>query len=254
MKYTITSIIVLSAFISIFNSCSKEADMNGAAMSDGLSAGKGGSLSKFTIVGNYLYTVDAHYLSTYDISNPLSPVKTGTSAINFDIETIYPFKNRLFIGTRTGLYIYSIDTPAKPSRLSEARHARSCDPVVADDSVAYVTLKSGSNCGPATAGLYVNDVKDIFNPQLKKTIAITDPEGLGLSDSTLYICCNTYGLRIYNVSNRYNPIEKKVINDGNVYKDVIPYGNLLICYISSGLLLYDISDPLNPVVIKLIAN
>lgn len=255
MKYSISSSIIFIAFVSLFNSCSKEGAINGNKLSDGTGgAGKGGSLSRFTIVGNYLYTVDNHYLVTYNITDPSSPVKTGTSAINFDIETIYPFKNRLFIGTRTGLYIYSIDTPSVPSRISEARHARSCDPVVADDSVAYVTLKSSSGCGPAAAGLYVHDVKNIFAPTLKKTIPIQDPEGLGLSDSTLYVCCNTYGLRIYNVSDRYNPIEKKVINDGNIYKDVIPYGNLLICYITTGLLIYDITNPVDPVVVKMIAN
>ena len=141
-----------------------------------------------------------------------------------------------------------------PSKISEARHARSCDPVVADDSVAYVTLKGSTFCGPATSGLYVHDIKNIFNPLLKKTIEMPDPEGLGLSDSALYICCNSSGLRVYDVRDRFNPVLKKVINDGNVYKDVIPYGNLLICYINMGLMLYDITNPLDPVVVKMIAN
>ncbi len=249
LKYFLPVIVIVCIF-----SCTKEAlnstTANSAASSD---VGKGGSLARFTIVGNYLYAVDNHFLHTYNIANPKNPIKTNSSAINFDLETIYPFKNRLFIGSRTGLYIYSIDSAAVPVKIGEAKHGRSCDPVVATDSVAFVTLKGSSICGPAEDGLYVHDIKNIFQPLLKTTIKISTPEGLGLQDSTLYVCCNSNGLRIYNVSNPFLPIEKKVLKDA-IYKDVIPYGNLLICYVTTGILLYDISNPINPVSLKLIAN
>ncbi|HEV8080573.1 MAG TPA: hypothetical protein VGP43_07670 [Chitinophagaceae bacterium] len=247
-KYFLSTIIIVFSF-----SCTKEA-LNSATENSAGSAdvGKGGSLARFTIVGNYLYAVDNRYLYSYNIADPKNPVKTNTTAINFDLETIYSFKNRLFIGSRVGLYIYSIDTPSAPSKLGEARHLRSCDPVVATDSVAYATLK-GTACGPAEDGLYVYDIKNIFQPLLNTLIKIKTPEGLGLQDTTLYVCCNTNGLRIYNVTNPYKPVERKVLTDAN-YKDVITYGNLLICYVTTGILLYDISDPINPVSLKLIAN
>lgn len=248
-KYFLSALIIVFIF-----SCTKEAlnstTANSAASGD---VGKGGSLARFTIVGNYLYAVDNHFLYTYNIADPKNPVKTNTSALNFDMETIYPFKNKLFIGSKTGLYIYSIDSPAVPLKLGEAKHGRSCDPVVATDSVAYVTLKGNTICGPAEDGLYVHDIKNLFQPILKTTIKINTPEGLGLQDTTLYVCCNGNGLRIYNVSNPYIPVERKVLTDAN-YKDVITYGNLLICYVTTGILLYDISNPVNPVSIKLIAN
>jgi hypothetical protein len=250
MKFLTAKAIILITSCVIIYSCSKDAAGNAAAAA---STGKGGSLAKFTIVDNYLYTVDAHFLYTYDITNPANPVKTNQSAINFDIETIYPFNNRLFIGTRTGLYIYSIDTPALPSKIAEARHARSCDPVVANDSIAFVTLKGSSFCGPATSGLYVHNIKNIFQPVLIKTVAINSPEGLGLQDDVLYICCNSDGLKVFNVSNPSNPVEKATLT-GKYFRDVIPYNNLLICYVSDGITLYDISKPEAPVHIKDIAN
>jgi hypothetical protein len=231
-------------------SCSKDGTTNSAASAN---TGVGGSLAKFTIVGNFLYAVDNHYLYSYDISNASNPVKTNTSALNFDIETIYPFNNRLFIGTRTGLYIYSIDTPSIPSKIGEARHARSCDPVVANDSVAFVTLKGSSWCGPATSGLYVHNIKNIFQPALIKTVSINSPEGLGLKDSVLYVCCNNDGLKVFNVINPANPVEIKTLT-GEYFRDVIPYGDLLICFISTGIILYDITNPIDPVFLKLIAN
>jgi len=248
MKRTLNKFIALLFASFLLWSCTKDGSNNAAS-----AAGKGGSLSRFTIVGNFLYVVDNHFLYSYDISSPTNPVKTNTSAINFDIETIYPFNNRLFIGTRTGLYIYSIDTPSIPSKLAEARHARSCDPVVANDSIAFVTLKGNSNCGPAESGLYVHSIKNIFQPVLIKKVLINSPEGLGLQGSTLYICCNNEGLKVFDVSQPANPAEIRTVT-GAYFKDVIPYGNLLICYVSSGIILYDITAPTNPVLLKHITN
>ena len=157
-----TFFFFLLALTLIIVSCEKN-DSTAAAPS----TGKAGSLAKFTIIGNYLYAVSSHYLYTVDISDPSKPSQMGQSPLNFDMETIYPYKNRLFIGSRTGIYIYSVDTPAVPRLIGQAKHGRSCDPVVANDTVSYSTLKGNSNCGPATSGLYVFDVRDLNQPLLK---------------------------------------------------------------------------------------
>ncbi len=254
MKFSYSKLLTPFLFALIVCSCSKEStnSSNAAGTADN-ATGTNGSLSRFTIVDNYLYTVTNHYLSTYDISDLANPVRTNQSDLNFDIETIYPYKNHLFIGTRTGLYIYSISNPAAPILEGEASHARSCDPVVANDSIAFVTLKGSSDCGPAVSGLYVHDIRNIFSPTLIKTIQFSNPEGLGLLGSTLYVCCNSDGLKVFNVANPSNPVEIRTVT-GPYFKDVIPYGNLLICYVSTGIMLYDITDPTNPVEVKLIEN
>ena len=140
-------IYIILALVSFNIACSKSGETGAAT-----STGKGGSLSKFTIIGDYIYAVSMHFLYTIDISNPSSPMKVNESPLNFDMETIYPYKNRLFVGSKTGLYIYSIDAPSAPKLIGEAKHGRSCDPVVANDSVSYSTLKGNSFCGPATSG------------------------------------------------------------------------------------------------------
>lgn len=233
-----------------FISCEKNGADSASFASD---TGKGGSLAKFTIVGNYIYAVSSHYLYTVDISNPSAPAKVNQSLLSFDMETIYPYKNRLFIGSRTGLYIYSIDTASSPRLIGEAKHGRSCDPVVANDSVSYSTLKGNSFCGPATSGLYVYDIKNINTPVLKKTIAINEPIGLGLADSALYVCSSNEGLKVFNVKDVFNPLEKQTIT-GSYFIDVIPYNDLLICWTKDGIRLYDITNRLQPQFVKLIAN
>jgi hypothetical protein len=236
----------------IIFSCEKSSDSN-YSPNAASSVGAGGSLAKFTIIGNYIYAVSSHYLYTVDISNPASPAKVNQSALNFDMETIYPYKNRLFIGSKTGIYIYSIDTASSPRLIGEAKHGRSCDPVVANDSVSYSTLKGNTICGPATSGLYVYDIKNLNLPVLKKTIPINEPIGLGMSDSALYVCCANEGLKVFSIKNAYNPVERQTIS-GSAFTDVIPYGNILICWVSDGISLYDISNRLQPVFIKKISN
>jgi hypothetical protein len=236
--------------ILVLFSCEKSSD-NSSALSSG--TGAGGSLAKFTISGNYLYAVSSHYIYTIDISNPANPIRTNQTQLSFDMETIYPYKNNLFIGSKTGLYIYSLDVPSAPKLVGEAKHGRSCDPVIANDSVSYSTLKGSTFCGPATSGLYVYDVKNLNQPQLKTTIPINEPIGLGMADSALYVCCAAEGLKIFSIKNAYAPVERKIFSNYN-FIDVIPYNDILICWSAEGIILYDITNRLSPVFIKKIAG
>jgi hypothetical protein len=240
------TILVIAAF-ALFSSCNKETA--GAKTP----TGKGGSVTRFTIAGSYLYAVSSHYLYAYDLNNPLKPEKVSESPLNFDIETIYPYGKYLFLGTKTGLYIFSIETPSTPALIGEARHARSCDPVVVNDSVAFVTLKSNGNCGPAVSGLYIHDIKNIMKPILKYTIELPDPFGLEIQDSILYVCCGNSGLKVFNVKSPYKPTLIATKTDGD-YMDVIPYNGNLICASGQGIILYDITNPAVPVFIKTISN
>ena len=151
------------------------------------------------------------------------------------------------------MFIYSLANPENPVFLSEAIHVRSCDPVVANDSIAFVTLRGNTRCGPATDGLYIHNVKDILNPVLIKTVEMPTPHGLGLKDSLLYICQQQNGLSVYNVNQPDNPVLRNTITN-DYFNDVIVYGDLLICYVQSGLKLYDISSPANPLLLSTIAD
>ncbi len=243
------AIIIFISSVALMNSCSKES----VSANANASAGKGGSITRFTIAQGYLYAVSNHSLYAYSLSDPAKPDLVYTSPLNFDIETIYPYNKYLFLGTKTGLYIYSIDTASSPRLIGEAQHARSCDPVVVNDSVAFVTLKSTSGCGPAVAGLYIHDIKDITHPTLKNTVPLPDPVGLGLQDSILYVCCGNAGLKVFNVKDPYMPALVTTKTDGN-FVDVIPYNGILISAVQDGIILYDITDPASPSLIKKIGS
>lgn len=229
-------------------SCEKDGLKSDAATG----TGKGGSLAKFTIVGNYLYVLNANDVVAYNIENPARPAFQSSVMVDWGAETLFPYNDKLFIGSQNGMFIYSLNEPAAPSKIGQAQHLRACDPVVANDSVAFVTLR-GNACGPATDGLYVYNIKDITKPLLTKTVEMRTPSGLGLNDSILYVCQQQNGLSVYNVKQPANPLLRKTITD-TYFEDVIVYNNILVCYVLKGLQLYDISSPADPVLLTSLEN
>lgn len=230
--------------------CSKE---SATSSSDSSSSGSGGSLARFAIANNYLYMVDWSTLKCYNLANPQSPTLTKTIELNWDVETVFPYKDNLFIGTRNGMYLLSIKEPGNPEKLGQISHLRSCDPVVANDSLAFVTLRGGTACGPATEGLYIYNTKDPLNPVTIKILPVSTPHGLGLRDTIVYVCRMQEGLSIINVKKPADPKILKTVK-GDDFQDVIPYNNLLITYVRNGLKLYDISTPTEPVEVTRLTN
>ena len=248
--YHLIAIFTLSASIS----CTKEtASANGAA-----SAGAGGSTARFTIAGNYLYVVDNLSLKAFDISSNTTPVYKSKTEIGINIETIFPYQDKLFIGSSSTMYIYSLSDPSRPTRLGKAEYTirMSCDPVVARDSVAYATLRSTGRCGGSQSTLVVYNIKNISSPILMNTVFLTTPYGLGIKNNSLYVCDGQNGIRVFNITNAYDPVRVSEIRASNTtFYDVIPYANILIAQVNDGFILYDIgTNPMQPAFLSRILN
>jgi hypothetical protein len=228
----------VSLLFIVATSCTK--DTQSAAAGDS-GTGTGGSLARFTIAANHLYIADFRSVTVFDLADPANPVKKTTVQVAFPVETIFPLGDKLFIGSVNGMFIYSIANPSQPSLVGSATHARSCDPVVANDSVAYVTLRGGTRCGPAQDGLYIYDIKNVMAPVQKSLVSLGNPYGLGIKDSVVFVCRGQQGLTAVNVKNPAMPSVMYTKQDA-AYFDVIPYNNLLICYVESGIIMYDISN------------
>ncbi len=231
--------------LSVLTSCSKESSDTGvnSFSGDGYDgpSGQGGSLARFTIAMNHLYVVDSRKLYTYSLANGSNPQLTSTIPLGADIETIYSYKDKLFIGSRAAMFIYSISSPESPVSVGTASHVRACDPVVANDSMAYVTVRNGSTCGSSFSALLVYDVRNILSPIQKTMVNMESPYGLGLHHNRLYVCNGTNGLNVFDISYPNQPkVIKKITDD--VYYDVIPTDNLLICMVKDGMVLYDYSS------------
>jgi hypothetical protein len=203
--------------------------------------GMGGSMARFTIVNSHLYTVSTNSLDVYNISSPAIPAFTSKLQLGWGIETIYPFKNKLFIGSNTGMFIYDISNPSQPAKQGEFTHVTTCDPVIADDKYAYVTLSSGNGCRGSSNQLDVLDISNIFQPSLIRTYPMTNPHGLSKDGNLLFICDGNEGLKIYNAATANSITLLKQISGPNTY-DVIAWNNVAIVSATDGLYQYDYSD------------
>lgn len=217
--------------------------LNSAPPPSGLpQVGIGGSMARFTIVNEILYTVGMYNLGVFDITMNSDPVFNTDINIGWNIETIFPFKNNLFIGSMNGMYIYDISEPTAPTHVSTYEHITSCDPVVVNEEYAFVTLRSGTPCEGFTNQLEVIDIADLSKPRLLKTYPMENPHGLGLDGDVLFICEGDWGLKVFNAADvmTINQNLIKHYTDMNAY-DVIPYNDNLIMIGLDGLYQYDYS-------------
>ena len=233
-----------------FAACSTD---SGSNSDSGSNAGQGGSMARFTINGDILYTVDNQSLNVFNVATAESPVHlvAKTQSVGFNIETIFTQNNDtlLFIGAQDGMYIYDIKDKERPKRLAKADHLRSCDPVVRYGNYAYVTLNSKNWwCGNASNVLKIYDITDPTKPKELKTIPLINPRGLGVDAAAkkLFVC-DKY-MKIYDITNPADPdwvddfdhLEEAATID--LY-DVIPANGTLFTIGNDGLYQFDYTGP-----------
>ncbi|KXX70113.1 hypothetical protein [Flammeovirga sp. SJP92] len=184
----IITIITLLVGTLFFVSCTENMEGSSDAAALEGNVGQGGSLATFAIKGDYLYTVDHADLNVFSLKDPNTPVLVNTVWVGFEIETLFGYKDFLYIGSRSGMFIFSIENPEEPRNRSSVEHFTACDPVVANDSLAFITLHSNSFCGNEINQLEIYDIKDADNPVLLSTRGLVAPKGLGLYDNYLIVC------------------------------------------------------------------
>jgi hypothetical protein len=204
--------------------------------------GVGGSMARFTIAKDRLYTVGLNDLTVFNIANSQKPVQTAHKEIGWNIETIYPFRDNLFIGSQAGMFIYNIINADLPVQTGQFSHVQSCDPVIADTKYAYVTLRSGTACQGFNNQLEILQLNNIFNPTLLKVYSLSNPHGLSKAGNMLFICDGADGLKIYDATDVLNLKLMNHISGIETY-DVIAYNSIALVVAKDGLYQYDYSNP-----------
>jgi len=204
-------------------------------------SGIGGSMARFAITGDYLYAVDYSNLHTFNISIS-EPVNENSIHIGWLIETVFPYKDHLYVGSANAMYIYDIGSdPSAPSELSTYSHFTACDPVVVSGDIAYVTLRDGERCPRGVNRLEVINVSDPVNPEKMADYEMINPHGLGIDGDYLFISEGDKGLKIMDAGNPTNIKQLRHIEDIRTF-DVIPFNNVLMITGKSGIVQYDYSD------------
>jgi hypothetical protein len=227
-------------FYDLVNSSGASSGMSGSGV------GTGGSMARFGIKGNILYILGQYEIKILDITSKTSPQLKGSTSAIWGSETMFLTDKYMFIGTTTGMMIFDISIPLSPQQKNFFTHARSCDPVIVDDTLAYITLRTGTACGGASNVLSVVNIKNIDSPKLVMTYSLTSPHGLGKDGDLLFICDGNAGLKIFDAADPKTITSHliKTYSGINAY-DVIPVDGILILIGDDGLYQYDYSDVLN---------
>ncbi|MBP1617652.1 MAG: repeat-containing protein [Bacteroidetes bacterium] len=237
---TIITFLFLCILVAIFDSCTHSGSASGANIS-----GQGGLMARFTIHDHYLYIVDNENLKVVDIATASEPkyLNQRDQRIGFDIETIFVKDTLLFIGSQEGMRIYDISREGLPQKISTVTHIRSCDPVVAQNGYAYVTLNSNNTWGGGQSNqLVVYNIKHPKIPLLVYEGSMTNPKGLGLDGDKLFVCDK--GIRVYNISEPRSPKRMDDLSyitetsNAEIY-DVIPMNGILMAAANDGFYQFD---------------
>jgi hypothetical protein len=198
-------------------------------------AGKGGSLARFAVLGDHLYTVDTNSLRLFSLATPTTPAAGPKLDLAFGVETIFPKDHYLFLGTQRGMYIFDAAQAAAPRQIAYYQHVVACDPVVVDDRYAYVTLRTGQSCGGGVNQLQVVDLSTLSAPRLAKAYPMTGPRGLGVDGHTLFVC-DQDGLKVFDTA------QSPALTQTQAFPvevfDVIPNNGTLLAIGAAGLYQY----------------
>jgi hypothetical protein len=211
--------------------------------------GTGGSMARFSVIGDYLYSVDQFTLKVFSLDNPTIPTQTSSIDLGWGIETIFPYEDKLFIGSNSGMFIYDNSNPELPTFLSAFQHATACDPVFVKDNFAYVTLRDGNQCQGFSNQLDLIDITDITQPSLVKSFQMDNPHGLSIRDNSLFLCEGDFGLKVFDIDEPTNLGDRKIDQKKDLHAfDVIAIPSqekILLVIGDDGFYQYNYDDPSN---------
>jgi hypothetical protein len=217
---------------------------NGGGRVQGSTFGIGGSMARFGLYDDYLYVVDVSNLHIFDVKTDGAPNDIGKQNVGWDVETMFLYDGHMFLGTQSGMRVFSLEVPTVPSYVSDFWHVTSCDPVVVADGFAYVTLRGGTSCGSTVNRLDVLELSDNYvDNTLIGSYPLNGPYGLGIDDDILFVCDGDAGLKVFDATDKTQIDDHMIaVFPGINTYDVIPVNGYLFMIGDDGFYLYDYSD------------
>lgn len=210
------------------------------------STGVGGSTARFTITKEHMYAVTQYDMKIFDLEDACQPRSVGSVNLGWGIETIYPFQDKLFIGSESGMFIYDISAPSSPVYRTSFSHARACDPVVTDGETAYVTLRDGTRCQGFANQLDVVDVTDVSFPSLIQSYPMENPHGLAIRGEFLYVCEGTFGLKVLDRTGDKGVKELAHLKDLDARDIIVLSDELALVVGQDGIIQLSLENPARP--------
>jgi hypothetical protein len=211
--------------------------------------GVSGSYTRFCFMNDFFYAIDNTSLYPFEVSNTGCPTKLGDINAGWNIETIFPYRDRLFIGSQNGVFIFNATNPLSPVLETSFVHASGCDPVVCDGDYAYVTIHDGTECNGGTINqLEIIDISAMPSTILQKIYPMKKPFGLSVFNDLMFLCDD--GLKIFDKTD-VNDLKLVSHKKGIEAWDAIALSDKLLLVIGkNGFYQFDTTDPANPIEIS----
>jgi len=200
-----------------------------------------GSMTRFLPIDRYLYTINFNELVLFSIGDNYQPTRFARLDTGTQAETLFQLNDLLFVGSTTGMLMYDVTSPSNPNYLNSIEHFRSCDPVVADENYAYVTLRGGTNCFTETNELQIIDIRTPEELSMVARQLMFNPHGLAIHEDYLLVCDGTAGLKVVDVTNRNEPEILSTDNIPFAYDIIVDFPSAIV--VGEGVLYqYDLSN------------
>ena len=187
-----------------------------------------GSMTRFLPVENYLYTLSFNEMILFELDSEYRPNRWGKLDTGTQAETLFSLNDLLFVGSVSGMLMYDITDAANPSYINSIDHFRSCDPVVADSTHAYVTLRGGTNCFTQNNELQVIDIQNPEELFVASKHIMFNPHGLAVISDHLIVCDGTAGIKVVDVSDKSTPEVVNIYPIDFAYDVIVDYPNALV--------------------------
>ncbi len=169
-----------------------------------------------------------------------------------NMETLFPLNDYLFVGGQSNMQILSLNNPEHPEFLSSFTHTTSCDPVVANSTNAYVTIRDGAGCGNGLNRLHVLNIQNIQNPVQTDSEVMINPRGLTILGKHLFVCDGPSGVIAFDVADESNIRRLGTLSSKQANDALVVAQNLIVVSGDDGIFLVDVSDPNNMVEVSTI--
>lgn len=199
-----------------------------------------GKYNTMKVIGDFIYAVTDAELVTIDISDPENPNEIDRQELGETIENLYETENVLFIGSEFDMHIFTINENGIPELQSSTQHIEwggtqigVCDPVVAQEDIAYVTISSQAPSGDPCGGwieideLRVYDVHSLSSPELVETISMSAPQGLSVDGDLLFVTNLNSSTIVYELDHQGGLNQVNTI-DGGAHDVIAVDGKVLI--------------------------
>jgi len=210
---------------------------------NGDGTGSGGSLPRFVIYGNSVLVFGDYLSRIYNFADILNPYAPVTELYASEVRTVSVSDDRLVLGSMYTNFIVDLKVQSVSQYPVYFDAMVYCDPVIASDTLIFLTSRTGTECNNAPNLLRVIGLDEFNNSDILNSIPMSMPLGLAKTGDILFVCDGKDGLKIFDASDPLALDENLIKTYPGILADnVFIYNDILVLCSEKAVFQFDYSD------------